>query len=822
MGTFWRDLRHAARMLARSPGFTIVGGLILALGIGANTAIFSIVDAVLLRPLPYQHPDRLVSIKDDLRGLNIADIGMSVPELWDFRDRSGIFDEISAVWPISGNLTGSDHPERVEALAVSWNYFHLLGVTPKMGRVFNQQEDTPGFAEGAIISDNLWRRMFGSDPHILGRKLRIDNDMYAIVGVMPAGFRHPGRTIQNDVEVWITAGFAADPFAHPPQRNSRQLPGAVALLKSGLSQQQAQSKLDAFTAQLSRDFPNEYPAKTGWNARLVPLQEDLVGQVRSLLLIVLGAVGLVLLICCVSLANLVLARSSSRQRETAVRLALGAPRSHLIRLLISESVLLSLFGGTAGLLMVVWMRAVLVSIAPANLPRLNEVGLSWSVLAFALGTSLLTGVLFGLAPALQLSNTNLVANLKEGSRGTSVGSKQARFRGILVACEVALSLMLMVGGGLLLRSFANLLQVSPGFNANHVLLANLWMPAPNNPQLAPYPTPQSRTAFVREVLRRARTLPGVELAAMGSGTSIPLTHWNSVPIAIENRTQSADEAPSAQLAAVSPDYFRTLQARLVKGRFFTDSDDPQSMPAALIDEAAARRFFPNQDPLNKRVRFGRNPRAPWLTVVGVVGDIKTDGLDVSPAPHVFFSVYQNSNFAMTVFLRTASDPAILGEALRREIQNVDRDMPVFGVKTLDEVVSTSLSQRRFAMEMVGAFAVVALMLAAIGIYGVTAFSVSQRTQEIGIRIALGAKRADVLKLVLRQGLSMVLWGLAGGLAGAFVLTRFLRSLLFAESPADPVTFITVSAVLAATAVVACYIPAIRAMRVDPIIALRCE
>ena len=819
MGTLWQDLRYAARMLRKSLGFSISGGIILALGIGANTAIFSVVEAVLLRPLPYRDPGDLVSVKDDLRGLNIPDVGMSVPEFWDFRDRSSVFDEISVVWPLSADLTGGDRPERVEGVAVSWNYFHLLGARAQLGRVFDRQEDARGFAEGAILSDGCWRQFFGGDPQIIGRKLRIDNDLYTVVGVMPPGFRHPGRTLQGDVEIWITAGFAAAPFQDPVQRNTRLLPSAIGRLKQGLSVQQAAAKLDAFARQLSRQFPNEYPDASKWSPRLAPLQEDLVGKARPTLLVILAAVGFVLLVCSVSLANLVLARSSARQREAAVRLALGASPVQLIRLLMTETVLLSVAGGAAGLLMVVWLSPVLLHLAPGSLPRLNEVELNWSVLLFCLMISVLTGIAFGLAPAIQLSSGALAGNLKEGSRGSTGGRGQYRFRSALVACEVALSLMLMSGAGLLFRSFWNLLQVNPGFNLKNVLLTSLWMPAPNNPKSGPYFEQSKRTAFIREVLRRARSLPGVEVAAMGSGNSVPLTGWNTVPVLLEDH--QADISPVAQLANVSPEFFAALEIPLRSGRSFTESDD-KAPGVVVIDETAARRFWPGADPLNKRLRIGQNPQAPWRVVAGVVGDIKTEGLDAPSVPHIYAPIYQQSNFAMTVFLKTSSTPANLSEALRREIQSVDRDLPVFGIRTMEQVMAGSLAQRRFALEMVGAFAIVALLLAGIGIYGVTAFSVSQRSQEIGIRLALGAQRSDVLKLVLAQGMVTTVWGLTGGLAGALVLTQFLKSLLFSESPMDPVTLLAVSGVLASAALVACYVPARKATRVDPVRALRCE
>jgi predicted permease len=806
-------------MLAKSPGFTAVGTLILALGIGANTTIFSFVDAVLLRSLPYKNPERLVSLKADLKGRNIPDIGMSVQEMWDFRDRAGVFDEVSAVWPINCNLTGSDQPERVEAMAVSWNYFRLLGAQAALGRVFDHQDDAAGFAEGAVISDSMWRRMFAGDPWVLGKKLKLDSDLYTIVGVLSPGFRHPGRTLQGEVEVWITTGFTAAPFQNPPVRRARFIPGMIAAMKPGVSVGQAQARLVAFASQLSSQYPNDYPAVAQWTPRVTEMREDLVGKQRPTLLVVLGAVGFVLLICSVSLANLLLARLSARQRESAVRIALGASRGHLIRLLMSETVLLSLIGGTAGLLMVIWLRPLLISLAPVGLPRLSEVGLNWTVLAFCAGISLATGVVLGIAPALQLSSSGVSEHLKEGARGSSGSGKQRRFRSALVIAEVALSLMLMAGAGLLLRSFWNLLDVNPGFNTKNVLVANIWMPIPNNPQSGPYFQPAARAAFIREALRRAQALPGVESAAVGGANTIPFLGWNTTPVFLEGK--AVTDAVASQTANVSSGFFKTLGIRLVDGRFFSDAED-QTSSTVLIDETAAHRFWPNEPAMQKRIRFGNGPQTPWRTVVGVVGDIKTGGLDTERVPHVYFPVQQSAAYSMAVFLRVSSNPGALAEPLRREIQAIDHDLPVFGIRTMEQIMATSLAQRRFALEMVGAFALVALLLSAIGIYGVTAFSVSLRTREIGVRMALGAERRDVLSLILGDGMRTMLWGLGFGLAGALVLTRFLRTLLFGASPADPLTYVAVSVLLAVVALVACYVPARRAMRVDPLEALRCE
>src|SRR5262245_18852191 len=519
MQTLWQDLRYGARMLMKKPGFTIVAVLTLALGIGANTAIFSVVDAVLLRPLPFPRPEQIVLVRDDLTGRQLGDVGMSVDELRDFQERSEVFEQISAVWPVDANLTGSDRPERIELLAVSPNYFSLLGAGAQLGRVFGPQDQALGFAEGVVISDGLWRRLFGADPNVLGRKVRLDTDIYTIIGVMPPGFRHPARNWRNDVDMWGTAGSAANRFGSPV-RAQRMLPGAIARLKPGMSVQQAQSKLDSFVANLRGQFPNDYPAEAGWTVRLIPAREKLVGNVRATLWALMGAVGLALLIGCVNIANLLLARSSSRRREMAIRLALGAGRGRLILQLLIESLLLALLGGAVALLMVAWVMELLLGLAPDDIPRLHEVGLNGAVLGFAFAISVLTGVIFGLVPALQASRPDMAPNLKEGGR--AVGARSHRFRGALVVIEIALSLALMAGAGLLARSFWRLLQIDPGFDPRNVVMARIWLPVPNNPDLDPYRPPEKRNTFMKDVLRRAGALPGARYAAVGSGNGVPL------------------------------------------------------------------------------------------------------------------------------------------------------------------------------------------------------------------------------------------------------------------------------------------------------------
>jgi predicted permease len=823
MQTFSQDLRYSARMLAKKPGFTLVVVLTLALGIGANTAIFSVVDAVLLRPLPYPRPEQLVLVRDDLPGRQVENVGMSVDELKDLQERSGVFEEISAVWPVDANLTGSDRPERVELLAVSTNYFSMLGAKAQLGRVFGPQDYAPGFADGVIISDGLWRRLFGADPQVLGRKIRADNDLYTIVGVMPASFRHPGQTLRNDVELWGTAGFTGNPFG-PPVRAQRMLPGAIGRIKSDLNVQQAQAQLDAFVTRLRGEFPNEYPAAGGWTVRLLPVHETLVGNVRTTLLVLLAAVGLVLLIGCVNIANLLLARSSARQREMAIRIALGAGRGRLLVQLLTESLLLALLGGVASLLMVSWGIELLLGMVPSNIPRLHEVGFSGSVLGFAFVASIVTGVLFGLVPALQASRPDILANLKEGSQGAGFGARHHRFRSSLIVVEIALSLVLMISAGLLVRSFGRLSGVDPGFDPNQVMLARIWLPVPNNPELDPYRPPEKRAAFIKEVLRRTSALPGVQYAAVSGGNGVPLIgQRNTATFTVENQPDEGANLPLAELSPVSPDYFHVLKTPLVRGRFFTDGDNREAPRVVLVDEALARRYFRDLDPVGRRIKLGgRASTGPWLTVAGVVGNIKTRGLDQPDQPHLYLPIFQNPSYAMAVYLRTTVKPESLTQALRQQVQAVDPNLPIFGEQTMESLVSASLAQRRFALQIVGLFGFVALLLAGLGIYGVMAYSVNQKTREIGIRLALGAGRSDILRWVLKQGMQLALAGVTVGLVAAFALTRLLRTLLFEVVPTDTVTYLGLAALLTGVALLACYIPARRAMKVDPMIALRYE
>ncbi len=827
-----QNLRHAGGMLRRSPGFTFVAILTLALGIGANVAIFTVVEAVLLRPLPFPHPEQLVRVYDDMRGSNTHDVGMSVPELWDLRDRSGVFQDISVIFPADANITGGERPERVEFLGTNANYFTMLGVHAQLGRTYTPGDALPGFSEPVVISDAYWHRGFGADPNVMGRKIRVDGDLYTIAGVLPPDFHHPGRTLTADVDLWATTGFAAPPFPAPPVRAVRLLPGVMGRLKPGLRLAQAQAQLDNFVAQLTRQFPDEYPVAAGWSIRLVPVQQDLVGNVRTELSVLFAGVGLVLLIACVNLANLLLARAASRQREMAIRLAVGAGRSRLITQLLTESILLATISGAAALITVVCLKSSLLHLAPANLPRLSEVSFSPGVLFFAFLISILTGVIFGLAPALQAARTPPTSALREGTRGAGTSHHQLKFSRILVASEIALSLVLLIGAGLLVRSFQHVLEVQPGFEPHHLVTAKIWLAVPNEPKDDPYFTPERRAAFHREILRRTWALPGVARAAIGSGTSLPMdfNHFQS-PFLIENRRPDVERTPVAEIASVSAAYFSVLQTPLLKGRLFTDSDDTKGQQVALIDETLAHRYWPssNSHAIGQRLRLGVARRGqtsaaqnPWVTIVGVVGNIKSDGFDAAAAPHIYFPVFQTPPYSAVVFLRTTGEPGVLGDAVRTEIQHVDPGIPVFSVRTMDAVVSTFLAERRFALELLGIFAGVALLLASIGIYGVMAYTFSRRTNEIGVRIAMGAQRTDIFRMAFEEGAVTIALGLGAGLLGALALTRFLESMLFSVKATDPLTFGAVATLLAAVTLLACLLPAQRATHVDPLIALRHE
>ena len=823
MFSFGQDLRYAFRTLLKSRGFTIVAVLTLALGIGANVATFSVVYGVLLKPLPFPQPEQLVRVFDDLRGPNDKDVGMSAPELWDLQDRSGVFQEISAVASSNSAIAGGDRIVRAESLVTSPDYFTLLRAKPELGRVYTQQDAAPGFIEPTVISNGFWRSYYGSDPKIIGRKMRLDGDMYTIVGVMPAGFRHPGPTLDTDVEVWVGTGFNGKPFPVPAMRSQRMIPGAIGRLKPGMTVAEAQARLDSYVSQLSRQYPGDYPAASAWGLRLVPVKEDLVGPQRTELFILLGAVGFVLLIACVNIANLLLARSSGRRREIAIRLTMGASRARLMSQLLTESTLLSAISGVVALVTVLLLKNAIVALAPSDIPRLSEVDVSGGVLLFAFAISIITGVLFGLVPALQAANADQVENLRDGGRGSGVGKRHARVSRILVVSEIALSIVLLAGAGLLLRSFWRVLQVQPGFNPSHLTTVQVWIPQSNDPTNDPYSVEEKRADFLLEVGRRVSALPGVEEASISGNDTLPMNSGrNYSPFTIQGRATESDRGPIADIAVVDSEYFRTMEVPLLKGRNFNDLDTYKTKAVAVIDQTLARQYWPTESPLGQGIKFNFGRGLQGLTIIGVVGDIKSDGFEAASVPHIYVGLGQFAPVNAVVFLRSRADVQHLGEAVRQEVEKMDPNVPVHSISSMDQIIARSVADRRFALELLGVFATAALLLAAVGIYGVMSYSFSQRTHEVGIRVALGAQRLDILRMALGDGMRIVIIGLVSGLIGAAIVTRVFQSMLFGVDPADPVTFVSVAAILAAVALLACYIPAQRATRVNPLTALREE
>jgi putative ABC transport system permease protein len=821
--TLVQDLRFAVRILTKSPGFTAIVIGTIAVGVGATTAIFILVDSSLLHPLAYPRPQQLVHIQADLPGVAAQDIGISVPELQDLQ-HSGLFQYVSAYIFASVNLTGSAQPARVAMKGVTPAYFAVLGVEPQLGHSFDPNDATPGFNLDVIISDGLWKRAFGSDPQILGRSLRLDNDAYRIIGVMPPGFRDAGLTNEErDTELWAAGGFAALP-APPPTRSTRWIPGTIARLMPGITVEQAQSRLDVLAAGLRKQFPADYPPQNAWTLRMMPLALSGVGDLRQSLLLVFGAVGLVLLIGCVNVANLLLARNSARTREIAVRQALGAARPRLIRQLLTESLLLFFTGGLVGLFILICTKGLLLNLIPESFPKLNNLSLNWSVMGFAFGLALLCGVIFGLAPAWLVGRLDLMTVLRREGRGSSGSTERNRIRRALVVGELALSLVLMVASGLLLRSFWDLFRVQPGFHPESVMTLQTWLPLPNDPKTDIYGTVAQETALIREILRRAKTLPGVEEAAVGNVASLPLGHNKNdltiVPMIREDNPIPSGQEPLTGAVFVTPEYFHTLGIALQRGRVFTDKDVDNTPVTAIINEAAARAWWPHEEPVGRHLKF--NPSKPWMTIVGVVADARTESLDSIAAPRIYLSLYQRRAKDLTIFLRGRLDPGQIPSQMRQQVQSIDSELPVFRGESLSEVLSDSLAARRFSMQIVALFALTALLLAMLGVYGTISYMVGEQTIEIGIRLALGAEKSRITRMVLRQGMELALAGVAVGLLGALFVSRLMTGLLYGASPHDPLTFVSVTILLSAVALAACLVPARRATNIDPIVALKNE
>jgi predicted permease len=821
--TLAQDLRYAVRMLRRSPGFSFIVIATIALGVGATTAIYSVIDATLLHPLPFPHPSELVRIEDDLPGVGARDVSVSVPE-WKDLENSGIFQYVALDYFNSSNLTGSAQPTRVAMKGVTPNYFAMLGVGAQLGRTFDPGDNTPGFNLEVVISDGLWKRAFGADPRILGKTLRLDNDVYHVVGVMPPGFRDQGQTSEErNTELWAACGFAAVPFP-PALRNSR-FGTAFARLKPGLPGASAQAHIDALVASLKKQYPADYPVQAAWTVRLIPLSETMVGNVRQSLILLFGAVGLVLLISCVNVANLLLARSSARGREIVVRQALGAARTRLIRQLFTESLLLFVLGGIAGFAVLFCAQKFLLQFVPESLPRLKEISISWGVLAFAIVVSVTAGIIFGLAPAWLTSRLDLNTTLRQEGRGSNGSRQRSRLRQALVIGELALSLVLMVAAGLLLRSFWDLFKVQLGFNPSRVMAIETWLPVPNDPKTDIYSTATQESVLLREILRRNRTLPGVEEAAVGDRAALPLGHGkddlNTFPLIREGQDDQSSQPPLIDTSIVSPEYFHLLGMTLFRGRLFVDQDLEATPSVAVINEAAARTYWPNQDPVGKHVRLSVG-KPDWTTIVGVIADARTESLADASTPQVYLDIYQRRAKDLAFFLRGQVDPAAISAQARTQIQAVDPELPVFRAETLDDVLSSSLSVRRFSVQMVAFFAATALLLAGLGIYGTISYVVNEQRREIAIRLALGAQRGDVLKMVLRRGLGLTAAGAGLGVAGALIVSHLMAGLLYGVSPTDLRTFVGVTVVLTTVAIAASYIPALRAMRLDPITILHSE
>ena len=833
MTTLGQDLRYAFRMLRKNPGFAAVAIGTLALGIGANAAIFSVVNAVLLRPLPFAKPGELVRITSDFVKRGGIDVGLSAPEMFDYRERAGAFTEISGLYRINANVTGGDRPERVEVLLMDINYFDILGVKQaQVGRLFEKKDYDAGIADVVVLSDGFWRRRYGADPNVVGKPLRIDDDLCTIIGVAPRGFRHPGRAIETEVEVWAPSGWLGAPF-QGPNRKAYVLQGGLARLAPGVTVEAAQKRLDVLAAELRKEFPGDYPEADGWAPRILPLQDDLVGRVRPVLVTLLAAVGFVLLIACANVANLFLAKASSRRREIAVRQALGAGRGRLIRQLLTESMVVALVGGALGLFLAAFGVDVLTRVLPSSLPRLAEVGVDPRVLVFALAASLLTGILFGLAPAFQGTSARLGGDLNDSSRGASSRGGR-RIRSALVVSEFALALVLLVAAGLLVRTLWRLQRVEAGFDAHGVTTAGVWLPQPDIRETGRYFTPAQQMAFFKRAIERIGTLPEIESAA--GATRVPFGNGRSrARLQIEGRDPDQGGIVISEASGVSVGYFDTLRIPLKRGRAFTEHDDAQGAPVAIVSEAFVRQFFPGEDPIGKRVRpANAQPQArvsadgqlmntiPWMTIVGVVGDVKTESLALDDRPMYYRPMLQAVSPDFTFVVRGRTPAAALATALDTTVRSLDTELPIYGVRSMDDAMAATVAERRSAMQLLAIFAVAALLLSAIGVYGVIAYSVSQRTREIGIRMALGARPVDVRRMLLVEGGRLAGAGVLVGLAGALVVTRAIGALLYGISPRDPWTFASVPAVLAAVALAACFFPALRASRVSPTTALRSE
>jgi putative ABC transport system permease protein len=806
MRTFWQDLRYGARMLLKKPGFTLIAVLTLALGIGANTAIFSVVNAVLLRPLPFPESERLMQMFLNNPETASGRSGYGNADFQALRERNQSFEKIAAI--SSGNrfsLTGGGAPEQVVGAVVTAEFFDMLGARPQRGRTFLAGEDKPGSPRAVVVSHGFWEKHLSSNPDAVGQTVTLNNESYTVIGVMAPDFRF---TAFGPAELW-TALQLAPPRARPPYYLR-----VIGRLKPGVNAQQAQAEVTAIANQIQQ----QYPSSTFKLVHVEPLKSAIVGDSQLSLSVLLGAVFFVLLIASVNVANLLLARATEREREIAVRSALGASRLRLIRQALTECALLALLGATLGWLLAQWGVDLIVALSPENLPRFDEISVDMRVLGFTLLMTCLSGLVFGLAPALQSSHVDLNSTLKEGGRSGAEGSRRNWLRSLFIVSEFALALLLLVGAGLMIRSFLGLQRVNPGFAPDRALTAQIVLPQSSYREAARV------GAFQRQLLQRVQALPGVESASVSMSLPPNLLIMRN-PFAVEGPAPSPGQSlPLAEQLLVSPDYFRALGIQRLAGRVFTDADDANAPQVVIINETLARQYFPQQDPVGKRLQTGDySPNGPWLTIVGVVADVKYSGLNEPTQPTLYTSFQQNLWWrSMFLVVKAGGDPLGLVNAVRNEVWALDRDLPVSQIKTMDQLMSDAVAEPRAYTLLLGALGAVALLLAAVGIYGVMAYAVTQRTHEIGVRMALGAQSGAVLRLVVGAGMKLALLGMAIGLLAAFALTRLMSKLLFDVSATDPVTFALIALLLMGVALLSCYLPARRATKVDPIAALRCE
>jgi len=806
METWWQDVRYGARMLTRSPGFTTVAVLTLALGIGANTAIFSVINAVLLRALPYEEADRLVFLTEWSQ--QVPEMSFSVANFKDVRDQSTSFESLVAFNGTGFILnTEGAEAERLAGRQATSGLFPTLRKVPVLGRGFTADDDKPGAEPVAILSEGYWERRFGRDPGMVGRHLVLSGESFTIVGIMPKTVHGSWKTI----DVYTPLLRLEDKIGGEKNRGNHPGIYVIGRLKPGTTVERARTDVKGIAARLAEQHPDSSARQS---MTLETLHQSYVGDLRPALMLLLGAVAFVLLIACGNVANLLLSRAAGRQKEIAVRRALGAPRARIFRQLLTESVLLAALGAIFGTLLAFWGVRGLVASLPANVPRVDEIRVDGVVLAFTGALAVFTGLLFGIAPAWKISSGGVQGALREEGRGT-VGPAHHRLRNALVVTEIALALILLVGAGLLLRSFVRVLAADAGFRAEGVLTANLPLP------MTRFPEEAQRAAFVRAVVERMKAIPGAEAASAG----IPLLGGWQSSFTLEGRPEPpAGQLPSADITRVTPDYFKAMGVRVREGRVFTDHDTADAPPVAMVDETFVRAHFPQGDALGKRFRFGRSSPedkdVKWMEIVGVVSHVKNYGVDQESRVEIYLPYFQSPVTNATLLVRSSTDPAALAASVRQAVKAVDPEVPVYSVRTLAEIVSDRTAQRRLAVMLITVFAAVALLLAAVGIYGVMSYAVAQRTQEIGIRMALGAERRDILRMVLRHGSLMAAAGIGLGLAVALGLARLITSLLFQVSATDPPTFSLVPVVLIAVALLACYIPARRATRVDPLVALR--